>query len=487
MTGRRTAGHGRISRSLKGLLLAGAIGFAPLPAKAGEQDEAIAALRSELAVLRAEMESLRARLPASATPPKAKSPATEPAGRVPAAPQLAQAPANPVPAPAAAAPKKGWYDRIQVRGYVQMRANEALSGPIDAPTGLARLRSVHDSSVGERGTFSLRRARIVIQGDLSDKVSLYLQGDLASAVNAQSSGERREHFFQMRDAYADLFLLDRRLKLRFGQSKVPFGWENLQSSSNRIAIDRADAANSAVPGERDLGVVAYFTPRSVQAIWDRLGRDGQKLFGNYGAIGLGVFNGQGINRTEKNDSLMQVAMVSWPFALDGLGEAFAGQVIEIGAQGMLNRVQPELRSGGVNPVSIAERRVNLHAVLYPAPFGLQAEWSWGRGPEWDPSTQSIASRPLSGGYIQAMARVTNSPLGALMPYARWQHYRGGWKAAINAPRLETNEIELGVEFQPLKELELTLAYARMKRAEADERRAGRAVGDLLRAQLQWNY
>jgi hypothetical protein len=318
-------------------------------------------------------------------------------------------------------------------------------------------------------------------------MSVYVQAELAAAVNAQSNGERREHFLQMRDAYADFHFADRQATLRVGQSKVPFGWENLQSSSNRIAIDRADAANSAVPGERDLGAVLYYTPSRVQAIWDRLAADRQKLFGNYGALGFGVFNGQGINRAEKNDGLMKVAMVSWPFRLDRLGTPFAGQVLEIGAQGMLNTVQPELRSGGVSPVAIDERRVNLHAVLYPNPIGFQTEWTWGRGPEWNRAAQAITEAPLNGGYVQVMARIAYSSKGLLMPYARWQTYDGGWKAATNAPRVSTREIELGVEWQPAKEVELTVAYVRSRRSEADERRSGIAEGQLIRTQLQFNY
>lgn len=53
-------------------------------------------------------------------------------------------------------------------------------------------------------------------------------------------------------------------------------------------------------------------------------------------------------------------------------------------------------------------------------------------------------------------------------------------------RLETDGLELGVEWQPWEALELTLAYAHMKRREADERRLGRAEGDLIRTPLQWN-
>ena len=132
-------------------------------------------------------------------------------------------------------------------------------------------------------------------------------------------------------------------------------------------------------------------------------------------------------------------------------------------------------------------RVGIHAILYPQPFGIQAEWNWGRGPEYVPLTGTIETRDASGGYVQAMARVRKSFLGPFMPYARWQRYRGGWKAITNAPRLETDELEIGIEFQPIEPLELTIAYADMTRREADERRTGRAEGQVLRTQLQWNY
>ncbi|MEP9401045.1 porin [Sphingomonas silueang] len=406
---------------------------------------------------------------------------------------VAAAPTSPPPAPErlAAAPvpkRKPWYERITLRGYTQLRLNEILSGDRTAPDGVARLRSVHDGGIGDNTGFTFRRIRLVLQGDLNDRVSFYLQPDFAQNVANQSVGERREGFLQLRDAYADVFLdADKRVRLRFGQSKIPYGWEDLQSSGNRLTLDRADAINSAVPSERDIGVVAYYTPAATQAIWDRLGKEGQKLFGNYGAFGLGVFNGQGVNREESNDAVMVTAMATWPFALDGLGGAFAGQVLEVGGSALHNRVQPELRGGGVSAVPFTEERIALHAILYPQPFGLQAEWNWGRGPEYDRALRRIVDRRLSGGYVQAMARVARSPLGPFMPYARWQRYEGGWKAALNAPPLDTEEVELGIEFHPWEPIELTIAYAEMERAEADERRIGRAEGSLLRTQLQWNY
>ncbi len=458
----------------------------------GAQAQSSADLQRQIDALKAQVEALTAALAAGkGAQPVAVAPAstsTPASASTPVALAAASAPPPAIPASVDAPKAKAWYEKLSLRGYTQMRYNGFLSGDDMAPAGVSRLRSVHDSSISDRGGFSLRRARLVLQGDVSDRVSLYLQSDFATAVNNQAGTERREGFAQLRDAYADVFLdKDKSLRLRFGQSKVPYGWENMQSSSNRLTLDRSDAINSAVPSERDLGVVGYYTPPSVQKIWDRLGHDGQKLFGNYGAFGVGVFNGQGTNRTEQNRGLMKVAFATWPFELDGLGDAFAGQVVEIGGSAMLNKVQPELRSGAVSTIAYDDNRVGLHAMLYPQPFGIQAEWNWGKGPEYDRDSLSIETKKLRGGYVQMMYRLPTDSVGSLIPYGRWQHYRGGWKASTSAPRLETDEFELGVEWQPWKALEVTIAYARMKRAEADERRTGRAEGDLIRTQVQWNY
>ncbi len=391
-------------------------------------------------------------------------------------------------APAEAPRPKPWYEQMSLRGYTQLRGNEFLSGDRTAPNGFSRLRSVHDGGITDKNNFTFRRVRLILQGNIHERVFIYLQNDFAVAVGNQTSGEQRQHYTQLRDAYADVFLDEERsAKIRFGQQKVPYGWENLQSSQNRLTLDRSDAINSAVPGERDIGMTAYYTPPHVQRIWDRLQKGGQKLFGNYGAFGVGIYNGQTINRIEKSNDLMTVAMATWPFELDGFGEMWRGQVLELGGSAYRNEFQPEIRAGGVSARSFEDQRVGVHAILYPQPFGLQGEWNWGTGPEWDPVRQAIESKPLGGGYVQAMYKVDDSFVGPFMPYARWQTYRGGWKVGVNAPRLETDEFELGIEFIPIKPVELTLAYARMKRREADERRMGQAEGDLFRAQLQINY
>ena len=468
------------------IMAASALIISPIAAPA----QSVQDLQRQIDELRAELKAERAARVAQSRAPAAPPPDT-PVGQVATTDLAAAKPAAAPPAATMAEakpPKKAWYEKLQLRGYTQMRFNRIVSGDDTAPAGLSRLRSVHDSSITEKNNFSLRRARLVLQGNVTDRVSLYFQTDFASAVNAQSNGERRENFGQLRDAYVDVFLdKNHEIKLRLGQSKVPFGWENLQSSSNRLTLDRSDGINSATISERDLGIVAYYTPRHVQDVWDRLAKDGQKLFGNYGAFGVAIYNGQGINRTEQNDNLMTVAMATWPFELDALGGAFEGQVVEVGGSAYFNKFRPEIRTGGVSGVDYADNRVGVHAILYPQPFGIQAEWNWGRGPQYDTDVRAIRSTRLNGGYVQAMYNVGDIGLGKLMPYGRWQHYRGGWKASTNAPRLETDEFEVGVEWQLFDALELTFAYAKMKRREADERRFGRAEGDLIRTQFQFSY
>ncbi|HSJ78008.1 MAG TPA: porin [Erythrobacter sp.] len=457
-------------------------------AAADDQSRMIADLQRQIDELKAVVQQLQSAQPASA-PPATVAAQTAPVAQAatPSPVVLARADAAASPTtPAAPAKRKAWYDKLSLRGYTQMRMNQIVSGDATAPAGISRLRTIGDGDVRADNNFSFRRMRLVLQGDLNDHVSVYFQPDFAASVSNQSVGERREGTVSLRDMYADVFPTgDKSFRIRLGQSKVPYGWENLQSSSNRLALDRTDAINSAAPGERDLGIAAYYTPPQVQKIWDRLSDDGQKLFGNYGAFGVGVFNGQGLNRTETDDNLMTVALATWPFELDGLG--LEGQVFELGGSVMRNRIRPEVRTGGVSAISYKDNRAGVHAVLYPQPIGLQAEWNWGTGPQFDPATGQIEERPINGGYVQAMGRVKESPLGPFYPFARWQYYRGGFKGAINAPRLETEELEMGLEFLPTPALEITATYGFASRKEADERRLGQAEGQILRVQAQWNY
>jgi hypothetical protein len=84
---------------------------------------------------------------------------------------------------------------------------------------------------------------------------------------------------------------DTKFRLRVGQSKVPFGFENLQSSQNRLTLDRNDAL-SAVANERDLGAFFYWAPSKIRERFAMLVKDGYKGSGDYGVFAFGVYNGQ---------------------------------------------------------------------------------------------------------------------------------------------------------------------------------------------------
>jgi hypothetical protein len=186
-----------------------------------------------------------------------------------------------------------WFNKISMRGYTQLRYNQPLSGDREARgTKDPEMRSPGDSGIKDNGGFTFRRVRLVFSGDVNDYVSLYIQPDFASNVS-----DSQQHFVQLRDAYADLaFDKKHEYRIRAGQSKVPFGWENLQSSQNRLALDRNDALNSAVPSERDLGLIGYWAPSEVQKLWKDLSKKGLKTSGDYGILGFGVYNGQSINK-----------------------------------------------------------------------------------------------------------------------------------------------------------------------------------------------
>ena len=105
-----------------------------------------------------------------------------------------------------------------------------------------------------------------------------------------------------------------------------------------------------------------------------------------------------------------------------------------------------------------DQRVGVGAIWYPQPFGIEAEWNIGRGPQLSDNQMQIESAHLHGGYLQAEYRHINE-LGEWFPFVRWQYYTGGRKFADNAPQSLVNEIDFGIEWSPWDELELVAVYS----------------------------
>lgn len=201
--------------------------------------------------------------------------------------------------------KKQWFESFSIRGYLQVRYNRLLE------TNNQLKCEQCDRSWGENGGFFIRRARIIFSGNIHDRVYMYIQPDFAS-----SAATTNLHFAQIRDAYFDVALdAKKEFRFRIGQSKVPFGFENMQSSQNRLPLDRNDALNSAVSNERDLGVFFYWAPEKTRTLMKKLVDDGLKGSGDYGVFGFGAFNGQTANRPEGNNKPHIVARVSYPIEI----------------------------------------------------------------------------------------------------------------------------------------------------------------------------
>lgn len=393
--------------------------------------------------------------------------------------------------------EKKWYEKYSLRGYAQFRYNHILDeGPGSAPA-----QHVGDSSVGENQSFLIRRARLIFSGEVNDHVSVYLQPDFASTPNGSVDAI---YFAQIRDWYADLHLdVSKVHRIRVGQSKIPYGWENLQSSANRLPLDRSDSLNSAVKNERDLGAFYYWTPEYAQDLFKFILDEGLKGSGNYGVFGLGVYNGQGGSFRETNDDLHVVSRLTIPWQWEN------GQITEIGVQGYTGmysvygtRIRPPSAPAASFPIGtidagnvrgIIDKRIAGTFVYYPQPFGLQAEWTVGRGPALNDAQTEVIDRALYGGYVMGMYRHQTDCYGDFFPFARWNYFKGGYRSERNAPFAEINEFETGLEWQVSKYVEIVGMYTLTDRTNTRDAQVNNTLsynqfdGQLLRFQVQVNY
>jgi hypothetical protein len=395
------------------------------------------------------------------------------------------------------ASEKKWYDRLSIRGYAQFRLNEI----IERDESLAAAQHAGDRSIGEDQSFLIRRARVIISGDVSDRMYVYLQPDFASTPTGSPDNT---FFAQIRDWYGDVYLDDNKVnRLRFGQSKVPYGWENMQSSSNRLALDRSDGLNSAVRNERDLGVFYYWTPEPAQDFFKAVLDQGLKGSGNYGVFGMGVYNGQGGSLLEQNDDVHVVSRLTLPY------QFASGQYCEFGIQGYTGRytvLSSQIRPLGVGGLitpsgtldnngrrGIKDERVAASFIWYPQPIGFQAEWNVGRGPSLNAAQTAVIERALYGGYIQTMLKYDTNNWGTLFPFIRYSQFQGGYKPERNAPFSNIEEVEAGTEWQFNPQMELTTSWLITDRTNttaltgAGARSYRQFEGSVLRFQFQFNY
>lgn len=371
---------------------------------------------------------------------------------------------------------KRWYETISLRGYMQVRYNRLFeTNP--------KLRCEQcDRSWGENGTFFIRRGRLILSGNLKDNIFFYIQPDFGSSTGTTLN------LFQLRDAYFDIgFDKKNEFRVRIGQSKIPFGFENMQSSQNRLPLDRADALNSAVSNERDIGAFFYWAPENARKLYAGFVNNNEKGSGDYGVFGIGIYSGQTANRPELNNNVHIASRLSIPIKI-------GNQYIEPGIQGYIGKyvVPSENRTANVKSVKSFEfndKRVAGSFILYPRPLGIQAEYNVGQGPRFNPGRDSIETTSLSGGYATISYKILGKRKEEVFfPFTRLQAYNGGKKHELDARTYHVREIETGIEWQYNKNFELTVSYVLSHRRFEDSRlKVNDQKGRLLRVQAQLNF
>ncbi|BCA54907.1 Secreted protein [Nitrospira sp. KM1] len=400
--------------------------------------------------------------------------------------------------------RERWYEKISIRGYTQLRYNHNINND-------ALVSTQGDRSIGKNDEFFLRRARVIFSGQPHERVFFYVQPEFAGVVNGT------EQTAVLRDFYADLFLTENKeWRIRAGLSKVPFGFEVMQSSQNRLALDRDDAINSGAQNERDLGLFLYYAPTTIRERFRRLVESGLKGSGDYGLFGIGIYNGQGPNTRDLNKNKHVVFHTMYPHEFSNgqileIGmDAYTGQYVVsttpvVGLNNLTSGVatNPLITNGG----NYLDERVAWHVVLYPQPFGFQAEYMIGRGPELNQDRTEVVMGSTRGGYLQFFYNYRcDSICKNIFPFFRVQEYFGGKKFEANAPRYSVREWELGLEYQFNRAVELTVMYTWTQRTSSNpdalpfsacgvstfgvpcsQTPYQLQTGNLLRFQLQWNF
>lgn len=313
-----------------------------------------------------------------------------------------------------------WYERIRINGYTQFRYALLNNPMMDIPLG-------DRVSTTDPNTFYIRRIRMVFQGQISDRLAFYFQPAFEGNQQALSN-------LEIVDAFADLFITkNKEHRIRFGQHRAPNAFDTYRSSSNRQELDRHESVQSGMPGERDLGIAYYWSPKVSQERYAQLAtyHNGP---GDYGDFGIMVWNGQTRNKPERNYDKHVGIRLAHPFELpDGrLLEAgmfaYRGQyVVELPTVAVSRCPIASHRQDGVSTgCQVRDERLTWYVWTPPQPWGLLTEFTVGRGPRRD--TQGfIRESSLAGGYVQPYYTYRYSDVGMFTGYVRYGEYDGGIK------------------------------------------------------------
>ncbi len=149
-------------------------------------------------------------------------------------------------------------------------------------SGYTQVRYRNDGTIND--TFDIRRARLDIKGDITERFDYRFQADFAGSSA------------KLLDATAG-YKVNPSLKLTAGQFKIPFSQENLISSPKLETINRSQVVEALVARGND--VIGNQNGRDIglQASGGIIPKEDYNLVD----YALGLFNGSGINTSDTNE------------------------------------------------------------------------------------------------------------------------------------------------------------------------------------------
>lgn len=381
-----------------------------------------------------------------------------------------------------------WYERIRINGYTQMRYSLFNNPMMDIPLG-------DKVAVSDPNTFYIRRIRLVLQGQISDRLAFYLQPAFEGGqVQALSN-------LEMLDAFADYFVTkDKEHRIRFGLHRTPNSFDTYRSSSNRQELDRHESVQSGAPGERDLGIAYYWSPKVSQERYAQLAtyHNGP---GDYGDFGIMVWNGQSRNKPELNYDKHVGLRLAHPWELPN------GRLVETGMfayrgqfvvdPGSVSRcpIDTHKQDGKSTGCQVRDERLTWYVWTPPQPWGILTEFTVGRGPKRD-AQGFIRETSLAGGYVQPYYTYRYSDIGMVTGYARYGEYDGGIKT-VNGVDGRSRTLNVGLVWDADTHWRFVMEWMNKNGLNSSQVSPNVALsntgpqsefnGNLLRFQAQWFF
>lgn len=317
-----------------------------------------------------------------------------------------------------------WYDNLKFSGY-----------------GMLQYQG-QDKEGAKTNSFNLRLARFILDGKIGDfDWRAQIQG-----TNAKGPGEPT---VQLVDLYAEWRKYPE-FKIRAGQFKRAFtfenpthpitqGWRSYADVINRLS-GFGDRAGEKSSGGRDIGV---------QLSGDILpNASGRKLL----HYQVGVYNGEGINRSDKNNQKDIIGGI-WVMPVKGVrigafgwtgshGDMIIGQVYDYG---MTRNITGNVRLN----------RYAISAEYDKNEYTFRAEYlhsqGWGTGVVGSNVINYDLGDKADGWYAFGIVPIIKSKLHAK---ARYQTYRVAkeWSSSVN-------QVECGLNYFFTKNLEMHLEYS----------------------------